>query len=335
MNAHTLPEWENWIIENLMLDVAPEVIVDRLEADGIDACTARHAVSALAAHPSVKVGRCFASRLRKTETLLEIIQELAQAIPAGAVDELDRIDSAAFFANYYSRNRPLVLRQAIRHWPALYKWSPQYFAEHYGSAPVTITTNRQTDPWYELNSRTHMTQTTIAEFVARLAAGGETNDYYLVANSYALQSERLVSLFDDIGGICGLLNSHARRDRTFLWFGPAGTITPLHHDKTNLLIAQVVGRKKIILFPTSSIRHMNNVVGVFTAADPVNPQRSPIDLSGVPQYTVTIHPGDVLFVPFAWWHHVTALDVSMTVSMDNFIFPNGFAVPDPCGYSCT
>jgi hypothetical protein len=119
-----------------------------------------------------------------------------------------------------------------------------------------------------------MTQTTVADFVSMLSSAGHTNDYYLVANNYALQTERLAPLFDDIGGICGLLDSASQRDRTFLWLGRAGTVTPLHHDKTNLLIAQVLGRKRIILYPTASIRHMNNIIGVFTAAAPENPERS-------------------------------------------------------------
>jgi hypothetical protein len=321
--------WERWTIENLMLDIAPEVIVDRLVASGIDAELARRKVAASAEELPVLVGRCIASRLKKTETLLSIVQQLAQAIPRGTVDERSGIDPGTFFADYFSRNRPLVLRQAVRHWPALYKWSPRYFAECYGDAPVTITANRQADPWYEINARRHMTQTTLREYVSMLSSGDRTNDYYLVANSHALQTERLAPLFDDIGGIFGLLDHGSQRNHTFLWLGPAGTVTPLHHDKTNLLIAQIRGRKRVILFPTESIRHMNNVVGVYTTADPEDPERSPIDLRGLPQFEVTIGPGDVLFVPIAWWHHVRALDLSITVSMDNFIFFNRFDIPDP------
>jgi hypothetical protein len=332
--SDALPEpWDCWIIENLMMGSAPGALVAQLVANGIDGEIACRAVAASAEQPCVKVGRSIASRLKKTEMLLSMVQDLAQAIPRGAIEERQRIDPGTFFADYYSRNRPLILRQAVRHWPAFYKWSPGYFAHQFGSAPVAITANRQADPWYEINARAHMTQTTMADFVSMLSSGDHTNDYYLVANNFALQSERLAPLLDDIGGICGLLDHSAQRQRTFLWFGPAGTVTPLHHDKTNLLIAQVVGRKRIILFPTSAIRHMNNVVGVYTAADPEDPERSPIDLREIPHFVVTIDPGDVLFVPIAWWHHVRALDLSMTVSMDNFIFHNHFSLDDPYDYS--
>jgi ribosomal protein L16 Arg81 hydroxylase len=334
MNRIVPYHWECWILENLMLDVAPDAVIERLVSEGgIDDEFARRAVTAAAAQAAVNVGRSIASRLKKTETLLSIVQELAQAIPHDSVDERRDIDASTFFAEYYSRNRPLVLREAVRHWPALYKWCPRHFAECYGSAPITITANRQSDLHYEINSRSHMTRTTMFDFVAMLEAGGHTNDYYLVANNHVLQTAPLAPLLEDIGGVCGLLDPRSRQDRTFLWFGPAGTVTPLHHDKTNLLMGQVLGRKRVILYPTAAIRHMHNVIGVYTAADPENPENLPIDLSGVPVFVVTLFPGDVLFVPFAWWHHVRALDVSITVSMDNFIFRNDFSLVDPYEYA--
>jgi ribosomal protein L16 Arg81 hydroxylase len=37
-----------------------------------------------------------------------------------------------------------------------------------------------------------------------------------------------------------------------------------------------------------------------------------------------LQPGEVLFMPVGWWHHVRALDVSVTVSFTNFVFPNHF-----------
>jgi ribosomal protein L16 Arg81 hydroxylase len=40
---------------------------------------------------------------------------------------------------------------------------------------------------------------------------------------------------------------------------------------------------------------------------------------------IVVEPGEVLFMPVGWWHHVRALDAGMTVSFANFVFPNRFA----------
>ena len=62
---------------------------------------------------------------------------------------------------------------------------------------------------------------------------------------------RLAPLFDDIGGVCGLLERALVVGETVPSCGSVlrAPSLRLHHDKTNLLIAQVGGRKRIILFP--------------------------------------------------------------------------------------
>lgn len=40
-----------------------------------------------------------------------------------------------------------------------------------------------------------------------------------------------------------------------------------------------------------------------------------------------IGPGDALFIPVGWWHHVVSLDASCSVLFTNFAWPNDFATP--------
>jgi ribosomal protein L16 Arg81 hydroxylase len=35
-----------------------------------------------------------------------------------------------------------------------------------------------------------------------------------------------------------------------------------------------------------------------------------------------VNPGDILFIPIGWWHQVTALDFSVSVTYTNFLWPN-------------
>ena len=39
---------------------------------------------------------------------------------------------------------------------------------------------------------------------------------------------------------------------------------------------------------------------------------------------VILGPGDLLFLPVGWWHHVTSLDVTVTLTFTNFRWNNDF-----------
>ena len=54
---------------------------------------------------------------------------------------VDRIDASSltdetFFLEYVLPNRPIVIRGAIDHWPALHKWSREYFEKNHSSQRV-------------------------------------------------------------------------------------------------------------------------------------------------------------------------------------------------------
>jgi ribosomal protein L16 Arg81 hydroxylase len=47
------------------------------------------------------------------------------------------------------------------------------------------------------------------------------------------------------------------------------------------------------------------------------------------QFDIVMEPGEALFLPVGWWHHVTALSTSVSVSFMNFLWPNSFTFHDP------
>jgi ribosomal protein L16 Arg81 hydroxylase len=111
----------------------------------------------------------------------------------------------------------------------------------------------------------------------------------------------------------------------FLWFGPAGTVTPLHHDLMNVLVAQIFGRKRFTLIPPEQTPYLYNNVGVYGEVDCGNPDfvRHPLYRQARP-LDVVLNPGDVLFIPVGWWHYVRALEVSIMISYTKFRFANDY-----------
>ena len=111
----------------------------------------------------------------------------------------------------------------------------------------------------------------------------------------------------------------------FFWMGPAGTVTPLHHDLTNNLMMQVRGRKRVKMIAPDYLPYIYNELHCYSSVDPENVDRDRYPLfDNVRVIDVTIGPGDILFLPVGWWHHVRGLDPTITITCTNFRGINRF-----------
>lgn len=122
---------------------------------------------------------------------------------------------------------------------------------------------------------------------------------------------------------------------SMMWIGPAGKVTPLHHDLTNNFIAQVVGRKQLMVAPASEVERLYNDRHVFSRIDDLEDPGLHFGqfprLSGGRACPVTLEPGEVLFMPLAWWRQIRSLTFSVTVTYTNFLWPNDASATCPSG----
>lgn len=140
----------------------------------------------------------------------------------------------------------------------------------------------------------------------------------------SFNQKTLEPLWEDIGELA-ILRPSGGHDG-FLWFGPKGTLTPFHHDLTNNLLVQIFGRKRVKLVPSWEVRRMKNAIHCFSDRSPAEWEQGG-DLP--PLLECTIGPGDALFLPIGWWHHVESLDVSASLIFTNFAADNDFHLDYP------
>ena len=251
--------------------------------------------------------------------LLDLYSDLhRQSQRAARVDVLDRISKTDFFENYYYSNRPLLLKGLAKDSAPVATWSPTFFAENYASVSVQITAGRTRYPDYESNFRDTIQTITMAEFVRRLDE--ETNDFYIVARNYFFENPALALLRKELRVLPEIINTTDQgRGVVKLWFGPKGTVTPLHYDLHSILFMQIYGRKRVKLIPSFDTPRVYLRQKYYSAVDPenVDPERHPKFLQASVA-DVVVEPGDVLFLPVGWWHWARSLDVSISATFSSF-----------------
>jgi ribosomal protein L16 Arg81 hydroxylase len=323
-------DWSRWLATNRMLGASDGQLAQIMIAEGVPSAAAWAESARLNADPCFEAGRLIGSRLRKLESILTIQEQLRDLAPSSRkVERRRNVSADDFLINYYAQNRPLVLLDFAHTWAAR-KWTTDSLQEVLGEETVEVMSGREADERYELNADLHRSAMPFSEYIKRVCLAGRSNDIYLVANNHLLDAPTAARLWEDFDAGSPPLNGATARGNTFLWFGPAGTVTPLHHDVMNVLFVQLYGRKRFTLIAPAFTPRVYNEVGVHANADPEKPNyHAHPEFRGVPTTEVILTPGDTLFLPVGWWHRVEALDVSISLSFTNFAYINEFRWQHP------
>ena len=316
-------EWRCWIAENLMLGSPPPALIPILVQAGIAERDAAAEVELALHSPYLQGAGRLKNRLAKRDWVLDIYRKLNR-LRAPRIERRHRLGAQEFLDCYYRGNQPVIITGMMDDWPALRKWSLDYFRDHYAGREVEVQFGRSADPDYEMNSIAHKRTMPFGDYVELVRNCGGGNDFYMTANNDSLNRQALRELWDDIGQLPEYLSQDGGR-RGFLWAGPAGTVTPFHHDLTNNFMAQVMGRKRLRIIPACEAANVYNQRHCFSQLD-----GRAIDLRRFPAAAqaqlleCVLEPGEILFLPVGCWHFVEALDVSLTVAFTNFRWDNDF-----------
>jgi ribosomal protein L16 Arg81 hydroxylase len=101
-----------------------------------------------------------------------------------------------------------------------------------------------------------------------------------------------------------------------LMIGTRNSQTRLHYDflDSHAYLAQIVGTKRCWLFsPSDSAALYKGTVNL----DAPDFEKFPL-FRNATVYECTLKPGELLFIPSRWWHHVVNLEKSLTVNYNFF-----------------
>ncbi|WP_199554486.1 cupin-like domain-containing protein [Sandaracinobacteroides hominis] len=308
------------VAEQLLAGETAEAVLAVLMRRGVAAAEAKAEIAAAAGHPYLKAATQLQARLAKRDWLLEARAKL-ERMQVAEVPRRERLAPETFFAEHYTTLTPVVLTGMTEDWAGR-QWSLDSLAG-LGNPEVEVQGGREADVDFELNSIAHKRKMRWHEVLELLRGDPETNDFYVTANNSGVNRKALAALWADVGDLPGYLGKSHLGDG-FFWMGPRGTVTPWHHDLTQNLLVNMVGRKRVALVSPAETHRMRNHRHCFSCFG------ADAELQGVPAavrprvLTVEIGPGDILFLPVGWWHHVTGLTMTIGMSFTNFVWDNEF-----------
>ncbi len=233
-------------------------------------------------------------------------------------------DSPAFSGEIGARYEPLVMRGLVADWPAVKQaaQSPQalagYLAGFDSGKPVdTLLAPASVKGriFYSENmagfnfTRNASTVSAVAEQLLRYAP---FDNRPMLAVQSALIADCLPGFVAE-NRLAILDPSIAPR----IWLGNR-VVTPAHFDESSNVACVVSGRRRFTLFPPEQIANL--YVGPLDYAPTGTPIsmvdiRTP-DLVRFPRFAealahaqvTELEPGDAIYIPALWWHHVESLD---------------------------
>jgi hypothetical protein len=249
-----------------------------------------------------------------------------QDIPA-----FDGVDAARFQAEFAGSSRPAIFRGLVRDWPVVQAAleSNRAFADYVRRFDRGRPLGAMIGPPRIGGKFQYKNDLAGFNFRRQSTKLSGALDYLLTSaeeeepSSFAFQSAKV---WENLTGFDGEnpMPLLAPEIEPRVWIGNQVTVAA-HHDPSENIACVVAGRRRFTLFPPDQIGNL--YMGPFERT-PAGTTISLVDfdepdLDRHPRFaealehglTAELAPGDAIFIPYMWWHHVRSLDrINMLVN---------------------
>lgn len=240
----------------------------------------------------------------------ESAKALAQGCLYQDIPRVEGLDRETFTKTFLKENRPVVFKDMAREWPALKKWKKEYFVEKYAKNQVKVYDSNFGTPGGKYMS--NLKTMNFADYLEDLDSGNTTLRMFL----YNIIKEA-PELKHDID-LPTIMDGFSK-NFMFMFFGAKGSVTQLHYDidMSHVFHTAFTGKKRFYLFaPSESKKLYRHPFTIRSYVNPVEPdfEKYPKLKEAVGDY-VELLPGETLFIPAGYWHHVVYDEPSYALSL--------------------
>eukprot|EP00933_Yihiella_yeosuensis_P031754 TRINITY_DN25368_c0_g1_i1.p1 TRINITY_DN25368_c0_g1~~TRINITY_DN25368_c0_g1_i1.p1 ORF type:complete len:560 (+),score=92.36 TRINITY_DN25368_c0_g1_i1:109-1680(+) len=250
--------------------------------------------------------------------------------PMKEVIEKEGLSLEKFLLHFLADRSPVVVRGGCKSWPAFSRWANRDFwlSGAIGRRFVPVEMDYWFDHGYKLMDIRNFVKHCIEAENLESPPPGLSGGGYIAQHALL---DQIPSLGIDAPtpdlALCGPEGSLLRQ----LFFGPRGTVTPVHYDPYENIFCQVVGAKYLRLYPPSEAPCLYARSSEDTLRN--NSMLEPADilegeaagsyggengrfpkLFEAKYVDVIVEPGDLLYLPKGWWHFVKSLSTSISVA---------------------
>lgn len=233
------------------------------------------------------------------------------------VATFDTIEPELFKKEFYEPGVPVVIKKLAHQWPAYSKWNWDYFKELVGNKKVPLYNNVKSDAYTPVNSADDYKL--FGEYIDMISQGPAAWRIFLF-NIF----DHAPQLIKDFTWPEELMKGFVKK-YPMLFTGGAGSITHMHYDidLSHILHTQFAGRKRVLMFPhNEQYKLYRKPFEVLSLADFSNYyQDGKVDYEKFPAlklaegFDFIMEPGDTLFMPAGYWHHMEYLDSGFAMSL--------------------
>jgi histone arginine demethylase JMJD6 len=234
-----------------------------------------------------------------------------------------------FIKHYIKKERPCMIKHAMDEWPAMSKWSLEYFQREHAHDKFRVGDNDKGDAvrismkqflkyCFEGDARQDDSPLYVFDEKYRLAGGGTNRTLFA---DYQVPTYFQADLFD-------LLPDKHRPPHRWVVIGPERSGTNLHVDPlgSGAWNAVISGTKRWVLFPPTTPKHLVTEVKRTYDSEGISWFHSVwTNMSDEKKHELGAvefvqRAGDCVFVPGGWWHAVVNLEFTIAVTQ-NFAHP--------------
>ena len=235
-----------------------------------------------------------------------------------AVPVVDHIEQDQFQKQFYGPQKPVIIKNLAKDWPAYTKWSWDYFKKLVGHQKVALYNNIKSDAYTPINTADDYK--TFGEYIDMIRRGPAGWRMFLF-NIF----DHAPQLMNDFSWPEQLMKGYVKKF-PMLFVGGASSITHMHFDidLSNIFHTQFIGKKRVLLFPfEEQYKLYRKPFEVLSLADfsHYSDGESKLGYQQFPAvkkargYEAILEHGDTLFMPAGYWHHMEYLESGFAMSL--------------------